>query len=197
MEDGESLFMSNVTRAKLDDDLFETTVPVLDNLEFPLNFKRFDIPKTVDNVTKWMFDSTAAAKLKKEDFGRLCADGGSNAVGSVQEFEVVGREEGCGRSNNTDFVVCLAHQQQRSGGFASGTAKFASLPNEPLGGVLKKNHTIHQMINRNSDRVGIFRCVQEGKQREPPLDVNPANEVRWNGKSALPSRLERSTHLPD
>jgi len=186
MADGESLFMSDATRAKLEDDLFVTRDPSLENLEFPLNFERFDIPKTVPNVTKWMFDSAAEAKLRKEDFGRLSADGGSNAVGSVQEFEVIGREMDGGRSNNTDFVLCHAHQNERSGGYASGTAKFASRPNEPLGGVLKKNHNIHQTMSRNTGRMGTYRGVQEGKQREPPLSVKPANKVRWNGESVLP-----------
>jgi len=64
MVNGESLLMSDATSAKLEDDLFMTRKPSLENLEFPLNFEHFDIPKTVPNVTKWMFDSAAEAKLR-------------------------------------------------------------------------------------------------------------------------------------
>ena len=182
MEDDQSLFMSKEMKDKLDSSLFVTGKPILDNFEYALNFERFKEPKTISNVTKWMYATTAAARIAKEGIGRLSADGGSNAVRSVQEFEVVQREEGGGRSNNTDFVVCMAHQLQRSAGYASGTVKFASLPNEPLGAVLKKNHTLHVRMNASTGRVTAYRRVQEAKHRDPPLGVNPANEVRWDGE---------------
>ena len=79
-----------------------------------------------------MFESTAEGKVWKDDFGCQAADGGCNAVGAVQEYEAVGREQG-GRTNNTDFTICHAHLQELSGGFAVGTAMFASLPNEHAG----------------------------------------------------------------
>ena len=182
MEDGESLFTSDATKAKVDSALFVTGKPDLQQLEFPLNFEHFHTRKTINNVTKWMLESTKVANVLKKDIGRLSADGGSNAIGSVQEFEVVGREEGGGRSNNMDFVVCIAHQNERSGGYTSGAVKFATEPNNELGAVLKKNHATHGLINRNSGRVKQYREVQESKQRSPPLGVDLANEVRWNGK---------------
>lgn len=186
MENGQSLFMSRETKdklmkEKLDDSPLVTGKPMLDHLEYCLNFERFTKAKTVVNVTEWMFESTDEGKVQKEDFGRLAADGGSNAVGAVQEYEVVGREQG-GRTNNTDFTICHAHQQERSGGFAAGTAKFASLPNEPLGKVLGKNHSVQVRMNRNGGRMDCYGGVQDNKSRDPKLNMAPANEVRWHGK---------------
>ena len=66
----------------------------------------------------------------------------SNAILSIQEFEFVGREEGEGRINNTDFNVYFSHQNELSGSYASCAVKCSSLSNEPLGEVLKKQHII-------------------------------------------------------
>jgi hypothetical protein len=41
-----------------------------------------------------MFESTAEGKVQMDDFGSLAADGRSNVVGAVQEYEVVGQEQG-------------------------------------------------------------------------------------------------------
>jgi len=67
MEDGQLIFMSKETKDKLNSSLFVTGMPILDNLEYALNFERFDLPKTIGNVTKWMYDTTAAARIAKED----------------------------------------------------------------------------------------------------------------------------------
>ena len=89
----------------------------------------------------------------------MSADGGSNAIGSIQEFEVVGQEKDEGGMNNTDFNVCFSHQNEWSWGYAYGAVKFTSLPNEPLGEVLKKHHTIQQRINRHTGHVQVYREV--------------------------------------
>ena len=47
MDDGMTLFMSQETRDKVDDDLFQTGTPILDNLEFPVNFECFPGSKTL------------------------------------------------------------------------------------------------------------------------------------------------------
>ena len=61
-----------------------------------------------------MFDSIGNAKICTSDFNQLSTDGGSNDVGSIQEFQIVSREEG--RENSTEFDVCFSHQNERSGG---------------------------------------------------------------------------------
>jgi hypothetical protein len=49
--------------------------------------------KTIVNATKWMQDSCAESGILSEDWAQLLADGGSNAIGSIHEYEVVSRSE--------------------------------------------------------------------------------------------------------
>ena len=137
MMNGQSLFIGRSTQRKLDSNGFFTGKAVVDHREYPINFECFGGPKAVENVTQWMYNSTSATNLPKEYFGRMLANDGSNATGSIQEFEVVGQEEDEGRIKNTDFNVCFSHQNEQSGGYASGADNVTSLPNEPLGEVLK------------------------------------------------------------
>jgi hypothetical protein len=44
------------------------------------------------------------------DFSQLTANGASNAIASMQDFEVLTY---AGRSNNVDIAVCYAHQNER------------------------------------------------------------------------------------
>ena len=106
MDCGEEMFMSRETRDRLDPELFATgnAVAELVVLEYPLNFERFPGAKKIENVVAWMRESMAEAKLSDEDFGHLSADGGSNAIGSIRDFEMRGREDG--RVNSLDFNVC-------------------------------------------------------------------------------------------
>ena len=137
MMNAQSHFISRETHHKMESNYFVTGKPIVDHLEYPLNFECFDEPKTVENVTHWIYKSTSAANIPKGYFGQMSANGGSNAIGSIQEFEVVGQEEDEGRIKNTDFNVCFSHQNEQSGGYASGADNVTSLPNEPLGEVLK------------------------------------------------------------
>ncbi len=187
MENGQSLFMCWETKEKLmngksmEDSPLVTDKPFLDHLEYVLNFERFTNSKTIAIVTEWMFESTAEGKVQKDDFGSLAADGGSNAVGVVQEYKVVGQEQG-GQTNKTNFTICHANQQECSGGFAAGTAKFASFPNEPLGKVLEKNHLIQVRMNQNGGCMDCYGGVQDSKSRHPKLNPASANKMRWHGK---------------
>ena len=166
MENGQDFFMSRQTRDSLDTVSFVAgqADPQLRVLEYPLNFECFEKSKTIANVVAWMHESTAEAKIRDEDFGHLSADGGSNAVGSIQEFELIGQEEG--RGNTLDFNICASHQNERSGGYASGTCKFADDPNQLLGDVLKKNHRLQEEMNRNPQRMDVYGSVQDRKGRE-------------------------------
>jgi len=53
-----------------------------------------DDAKTIVNVTKWMQGSCDQSGILPEDWAQLLADGGSNAIGSIQEYEVVSRSDG-------------------------------------------------------------------------------------------------------
>ena len=140
MSNGLTLFMSNHTQARLmkrDDDIFVTGVGALADLEYPLNFERFEASKTSSNVSDWIQESTDAVGMKSEDINVLSADGASSAIGSIVNFEADTRNE---RAGDQEFEICAAHQNQRSASYASGTGDFVENANPELAAVLNKNH---------------------------------------------------------
>ena len=87
-----------------------------------------------------MQDSCAESAIVPEDWGQLSADGGNNTIGSIQECEVVSRSKGW--QTSVEFNICYSHQNEPSGGYASGTMKFVDKPNKELGAILRKSHEI-------------------------------------------------------
>ena len=71
----QSLFISRETQRKLHSNYFVTGKPLVDHLEYPLNFECFDGSKAVDNVTHWMYKSTSAANIPKEYFSQISVNG--------------------------------------------------------------------------------------------------------------------------
>ncbi|KAL7536970.1 hypothetical protein ACHAWF_005621 [Thalassiosira exigua] len=126
-----------------------------------------------------MTESDTLASVCKSDFLQLCADGASNAIGSAEGFEFETRND---RANDMDLLICSAHQNERSGGKASGTIKFASGSNDDLGLVLKKSHEIQWQTTWSTKPMNVYRGIQEKKARDPCLVPDPANEVRWQSK---------------
>ena len=183
LSNGLSLFMSDETKEATTQlhgkDFFISHQPNLECAEFVMNFEKFDKPKTIDNCAEWMDDSFRASRVKSGDFSQLCADGASNAIGSVVEYEVGSRKD---RSGSLDFNVCYTHQNERSGIWASGSGDFKDQPNCELGAVLVKNHTIQTSLNRNGTRLGVYRSIQNQKGRKPQLQPRPSVETRWHAK---------------
>ena len=124
-----------------------------------LNFEHFSKPKTIENVTAWMFDSLDQVGIKSGDINQLSADGASNAIGSVAEYESLSRTD---RSNDVLITRCLAHQNERSAGYASGTLKFAQPKNEALGAILKKSHKIQVDISHAPTRLSFCLSKRKG-----------------------------------
>jgi hypothetical protein len=106
-----------------------------------------DPSKTIANVTDWMLESCKESSIQQDDWGQLAADGGSNAIGSICKFEIITRSEDSGQESSLDFNVCYSHQNERSGGYASGTVNFADNQNDALGEILKKSHGIQVRIS--------------------------------------------------
>ena len=75
----------------------------------------------------------------------LAADGASNAIGSISEYKCLSCPM---HPNDVEFHVCYAHQNEHSGGFASGTIEYAQPANEELGNSLVKSHDIQVHISR-------------------------------------------------
>ena len=95
-------------------------------------------------------------------------DGASNAIGSVLEIEVQTHQD---LDNDDDLSICLAHQNERAGGYASasGTHKHARPVNTCLGGILEKSHTIQVRVNRAQSRIEVLRAIQKYHKRKPEL----------------------------
>jgi hypothetical protein len=126
-----------------------------------------------------MQDSCAESGILSEDWAQLSADGGSNAVGSIQEYEVVSCSEG--QQTSVEFNICYSHQNERSGGYASGTMKFADKPNEELGAIQRKSHEIQVWISQAPKRMKLYSDIQWRQGRKPLLAPDPAGETHWNG----------------
>ena len=174
-----NLFMSRKTKARLSQDIFVSGKRCkLGSLEFPLNFERFNEPKTCANVSDWMLKSMNEAKVQSSDLSHVSADGASNAIGSANEFELITQKD---RVQDMDFDTCYAHQNQRSAGRADGTLKFADNPNPTLGALIKKNHAMHVRIQRSAPRTKLLHQTQKNNGRQPILSATPAGETRWDG----------------
>jgi hypothetical protein len=157
--------------------LFIQTTPSLSNLDFAANFEHFPKPKTIDNIVEWLNETIKALHLKQSDLNQVTADGASNAIGSVAEFESRTRSE---RDNDIGVDTCIAHQNERAGGYASGTLDFAEPVNLELGAVLKKSHGLQVRLGRSGARMEVLRGVMRKNNRNPLLAPNPGNETRWN-----------------
>ncbi len=149
----------------------------LSDLEYVLNFEKFDKPKTLVNVSDWIFESFECAKLKHADVNQFAADGASNAIGSVSEYESLLQTA---HPNEVHFDVCYAHQNQCSGGYASGTLKFAEPVNTALGEIIIKNHQIQVHICRSTNRMKVYHDVQKSHSHKPMLNPDPGNKTRWD-----------------
>lgn len=128
----------------------------------------------------WIDESTKCTKFVASDFNEMAAHGASNVIGSVAELETRTRVH---RENDVSISTCLAHQNQRSGGYASGTHDFANPVNVALGEILKKSHTLLQVrLGRSPNRINIYRGIMTRYNRDPQLMPKPAGETRWDGR---------------
>ncbi len=125
-----------------------------------------------------MAESFVEALLTNQDINQLAADGASNAIGSITKYESLARPT---RSYDVELSVCIAHQNERLGGYASGTIAFAVPANQELGDILDKSHGIQVCLSHSSTRMAIYHGIQVKNKHKPMLVPNPANKTRWNG----------------
>ena len=145
MKNGNELFMSMQTKNRMNSGLFTNTTPILDSLEYPMNFEAFvsvhygSFPFWLiehwlvlinDNFVLslstglfkdhcyWMLESCKESSIQQDDWGQLAANGGSNAIGSIRKFELITWSEDSGQESGVDFNVCYSHQNEHSGGYA-------------------------------------------------------------------------------
>lgn len=140
---------------------FTPAKPTLETLEYILNFERFNKPKTIDNVSERISKSLSESNIKDGDINQLSADGAANSIGAVSECEALSRTH---RSNDLSSTVCLAHQNTRSGGLASGTIEVTEPQNAELGTVIKDSRP-HQPCNNSNE--SIRSCPGEERTQVP------------------------------
>ncbi len=122
-----------------------------------------------------MVESFVEASLTNQDINQLAADGASNAIGSIAEYESLAQPI---RSNDVELSVCIAHQNERSGGYALGTIAFEVPANQKLGDILDKGHGIQVHLSCSSTRMAIYNDIQVKNKCKPMLVPSPANETR-------------------
>ena len=138
----------------------------LHGLETVIAFKKFDGAKTGLAIGTWLVDQHETKGLLPNYVAYHSTDGASNAVSSVDHYKTL-TEMNAGSKISHDR--CMAHQNNRSAKFASGTSDLAECSNETLCDVLNKRPTILLLgcIGRPSD---LKFCVQYKRPtREPPL----------------------------
>jgi hypothetical protein len=91
--------------------------------------------------------------------------------------------------------VCIAHQNEQSGGYASGTIAFTVPANQELGDILDKSHGIQVRLSRLSTRMAIYYDIQVKNKRKPMLVPDPANKTRWNG--TIDETIQANTIMGD
>ncbi len=126
-----------------------------------------------------MQDSCVESGILSEDWAQPSADGGSNVIGSIQEYEVVSRSESW--LSIVEFNICYSHQNDRSGGYASGTMKFADKPSEELGAILRKSHEIQVQISRAPKHMKLYSDIQQRHGCKPLLAPEPCcrDSLKW------------------
>lgn len=83
--------------------------------------------------------------------------------------------------NDVALRVCIAHQNEWLGGYASGTIAFAEPANDELGLIIDKSHKIQAHTSQSSQRIAAYCDIQTENTRKSMLIPDPANETWWNG----------------
>ncbi len=76
--------------------------------------------------------------------------------------------------------MCVVHQNERAGGYASGTHDFAQPVNPELGELLKKSHTIQVRLARSDAWLKHYHDVKDKNACSPCLAPLPGKDTRWN-----------------
>jgi hypothetical protein len=79
-----------------------------------------------------------------------------------------------GQHTSAEFNICYSHQNEGSGGYASGAMKFADKPNEELGAILRKSNEIQVRISRAPKHMKLYSDIQRRQGHEPLLAPDPA-----------------------
>jgi hypothetical protein len=115
-------------------------------------------------------------------------DGASNAVASANHYRLL-------TEMNSDssilYNTCLAHQNNRSAKYASGTGEFRTCSNTTLRDVLNKAHLIIARVHRTWQRLHVVRDVQKKANRKSIVIPVPSVVTRWDSSNLEVTSLNR------
>jgi hypothetical protein len=116
-----------------------------------VSFKLFTGAKTGVGVGQWLYNKHLLKGLKPHYVIYHATDGALNAVASAFHYRLLSEI-----LHNT----CLAHQNNPSAKFASGTEDFKICSNPVLRGILNKVHQIIAWVHQTSHWIKVVRDVQ-------------------------------------
>jgi hypothetical protein len=155
-----------------------------------LSFKRFNGAKTGIGVMTWLYDEHLEKGLKPSYAVYHATDGASNAVASANHYRLLVEMNGVYKSrilHNT----CLAHQNNRSAKFASGTGDFKMCSSPVLQDILNKVHQIIAQVHRTHHRINAICQVQKTANCSSIVMPVPSVVTRWDSSSMEVTSLNR------
>jgi hypothetical protein len=185
---GRHLFVSKQTLNKGAKKMLSIEAGSLHGLEAVISFKKYDGAKTGVGIGKWMLTEHESKGLLPQYVGYHSTDGASNAVASANHYELLTEMN---RDSPIHHDTCMAHQNNRSAKYASGTGDFAICRNEELRDVLQKLHNIVGRVHRSSHRMKVVIDVQKAAQRTVFVLPRPSVVTRWDSSNLEVASVNR------
>jgi hypothetical protein len=186
--DGQELFVSQKTLKEGAADQLTMTKGILECMETVVSFKKFDGPKTGLGIGTWLAEEHAGKGLLPAYVGYHSTDGASNAVSSANHYELLTE---INRGATLEHDKCMAHQNNRSAKFASGTGDFRVCSNIDLREILNKTHRIINRVHRSAARIKVVRDVQVAARRSSIVIPVPCVVTRWDSANLEVKSLNR------
>ena len=188
LNDGRQLFISQQT---LNEGLNKSLLLEdggLSCLEAVISFKKFDGAKTGHGIGTWMMNEHTTKGLLPSYVGYHSTDGASNAVASANHYELLTEMN---RDSAIHHDKCMAHQNNRSAKFASGTGDFRVCSNPTLRVVLNKTHNIVARIHRAPHRLKVVREVQKAANCKSIVIPLPSVVTQWDSSNIEVASVNR------
>jgi hypothetical protein len=187
-KEGRQLFISKQTLNEEAVNLLACHQGLLTQLETVMAFKKYDGAHTGKGIGLWLKRQHQDKGLLAQYVGYHCTDGASNAVASVNEYELLTEMN---RATAINHQKCLAHQTNRSAKYASGTGDFKVCSNPVLSEILTKTHNIVARVHRSYQRLEVIRDVQRQAKRLSVVLPSPGVPTRWDSTNREVSSVNR------
>jgi hypothetical protein len=187
-KDGRQLFVSQQTLRQGGQSKLAIEKGNLAGMETVLSFKKFDGVKSGVGIGQWMVAEHASKGLLPAYVGYHSTDGAANAVASINHYELMTEMN---RDAPIDHEKCMAHQNNRSAKYASGTGDFKTCSNYDLKTVLIKAHNIIHRVHRSPHRIKVVRDVQKAAKRKAVVLPVPSVVTRWDSSNLEVASLNR------